>query len=98
MPKRAPFVFQSTKVSFRHFDELGSLHSSRRTLMLSETKYSIRPPSSFQVSSPHVLVRPHPVVVSRLRHLPVTRTQLSHHDITMRPQRPAPIQFFAPEL
>src|SRR5436305_7426126 len=44
------------------------------------------------------LVGPHPVVVSRLRHLPVTRTQLSHHDITMCPQRPAPIQFFAPEL
>jgi hypothetical protein len=67
--------------------------------MFSETKY-LDPSTKFFPSflSLSFLVGPHPVVVSRLRHLPVTRTQLSHHDIIMRPQRPAPIQFFAPEL
>ena len=57
------------------------------------------PRSKFSLSSrPSTLIRPHPVVVACLRHLPVTRTQLSHRDVAVCPQRPARIQLLAPEL
>ena len=49
-------------------------------------------------SRPSTWIRPHPVVIACLRHLPVTRTQLPHRNVAVRPQRPARIQLLAPKL